>query len=456
MKVRNFRSVLAWHLGLCLSCALGAQDRTTTFTSSRILPAGSLLRVQLDRTAKISVGTAVTGHLLDPVYLSDREVLPAGALVTGHVLDTSAVPAKDRVWELLNGDLTPTRMPHLVFETVELPDSTILHMHAAANERTATLIHMRSTQKRGRIALFSMAKEQAHERLQRARETYIAPGRKDRLEKFVFDQLPYHPQRIWRATQFDAELSEQVKMEATPVEASAAACAQVPEDQLPATTLHARLLTGISSKTAKPGDSVDAVLARPVYAEAKNPGAAGELLLPEGAHLRGTVLRARPARMFSRPGVLRFALKQVSVAPEETCSVQQRARELAIFGQLSAAESTPGENVTINSEGEARAGPSPNRLLAPLTLAVLLARTRGDDGDNAGTGATSGGGFGLVGRVVSLAARNANVTAGFAYYALGKSVIRRFILRGHQVEFPRNTRFDIEVSPRAGSDKPLR
>ncbi len=455
MHVRLYWPAATLFLGMALTAHLVAQTGTKDGPTVDTLPIGTLLRVQMDRTAKLEPGAPVTGHLLDAVYLFDREVLPAGALITGHVAGSTPVPARDRVWQLLNGDVTPMRLPQVVFDTVESPGGPTLRMRAPAGERTASLVHMRSTPKRGKLALFSMAKEQAHERLQRAHDTYISPGKKDRLEKFVFDQLPYHPQRIWRATQFDAELNQRMELAPLKHSLTPSPCAQVPEDQLPATTLHARLLTGISSKTARAGDSVDAVLARPVFADDSASGK-GQLMLPEGAHLRGTVLRAKPARMFARPGVLRFALKQVSVAPEETCAVEQRARQLAIFGQLSAAESTPGENLTINPEGEAQAGQSPNRLLAPLTLAVLLARTRGDDGSNAGTGATSGGGFGLVGRVVSLAARNANVTAGFAYYALGKSVIRRFILRGHEVEFPRNTRFDIEVSPRSSGDKTLR
>jgi hypothetical protein len=440
---------------LCLSMTLQVLPQiSSTPVLVKALRQGTLLRVQLDRTAKLKVGTPVSGHLIDPVFLFDREVLPSGALITGYVVGASYVPAKGRIWQLLNGDITPTRTPHIVFESVALPGGPTLEMRAQASERIGTLVHMQNAAKHGKLALFHLAKTQARERLQRAHDTYIAPGKKDRLEKFFFNQLPYHPQRIWRATQFDVELSQPLDLHELRAEDSARSCAQVPEDQMPASTLHARLLTDISSKTAKAGDSVDAVLAQPVFAD--DTGMDAQLLLPEGAHLRGTVLKARPARWFSRPGVLRFALKQVSVTSEETCSIQQKTRDLALFGQLSAIQSSPGENITINSEGEAQAGPSPNRLLAPLTLAVLVVRTQGDDGSSAGTGATSGGGFGLAGRLVSLASRNANVTAGFAYYALGKSVIRRFILRGHEVEFPRNTRFDIDVSPRTGNEKPLR
>ncbi len=417
-------------------------------SANSVLPQGTLLRVQLDRTANLKEGAEVKGHLIDPVYLTDRNVLASGLVVTGHVASTSRVRAHDRVWQLLDGDMTPTRKPQIVFDTLTLDDGEKLEIDAPATERAATLIHMQSAGKHGRLAVLSMAKSAVHSRLQSLQQTYLSPGKKDRFEQFAFGQLPYHPQRIWRASQFDAELAAPLNLGGS---MKAVACAETPEDQLPAATLHARLLTGISSKNAKAGETVQAILAKPVYAEKSD-----TLLLPEGAQMTGTVIRSRPARMFGRPGVLRFTLKEVTVAPEESCAVQARARALSLNGQVTGVESQPGQNVKLDSEGEAQAGPAPNRLLAPLALTVLLARTFGDDASNAGTGAVSGGGFGLAGRVVSLAARNANVTSGFAYYALAKSVVRRFILRGHEVEFPRNTRFDIDVSPRAAGERQMK
>ena len=388
----------------------------------------------------------MTGHLLDPVYLIDREMLPAGSIVKGEVSQTKAVPVKDRVWDLLQADFTPTKKPVIAFTSVTTPSGKTYDMEAKAMERTASLIHMRSSAKKGHLAIFSLLRSQANDRVQRAKDTYLAPGKQDRFEQWVFRQMPYHPQRIWRATQFDAELQQPLLLDRT----SSAACAEVPAEQLPASTLHARLMQDISSKNAHPGDEVTATLAQPVYEEHSS-----KLLLPQGAHMVGTVIRARPARMFGRSGVLRFNLKQVSVPPEESCEAQRRAHELALNGQVSGIEAQAGENVKLDSEGQAQAGASPNQVLAPLALAVLLARTYSDDGANAGTGAVSGGGIGLLGRVVSAATQSANVTQGFAYFALTKSVIRRFVLRGHEVEFPRNTRFDIDVAPREGVDHPM-
>ena len=115
MRVRLPRPVSALGLGLLLHSALLAQPPAVSATPARTLPAGTLLRVQIDRTSKLKLGTSVTGHLLDPVFLSDREVLPAGSLVTGHVAGSMPVPAKDRIWALLNGDVTPTRTPRVRF-----------------------------------------------------------------------------------------------------------------------------------------------------------------------------------------------------------------------------------------------------------------------------------------------------------------------------------------------------
>ena len=444
MRILDPRFLLAAAIVLPLTSIAPASAQSP---SNSILPEGTLLRVELDRTSNLKDGAEVIGHLIDAVYLTDRSVLNAGLPVTGHVAGTTKVPARDRVWQLLDGDVTPTKRPEIVFDTLTLANGEKLQMNAPAMARAASLIHMQSAGKHGKLAVFSMAKTMAHARLQQFQKTYMSPGKKDRFEQFAYGQLPYHPQRVWRASQFDAELAQPLSLGDF---SKAVACAETPEDHLPAATLHARLVTGISSRDARAGQTVQAILAQPVYADKSD-----KLLLPEGAQMSGVVMRAKPARLFGRPGVLRFTLKQVTVAPEESCALQARTKAMGFSGQVTSVESAPGENVKINSEGEAEAGPSPNRLLAPLALTVLLARTFGEDGSNAGTGAVSGGGFGLAGRVVSLAARNANVTSGFAYYALTKSVIRRFILKGHEVEFPRNTRFDIDVSTRALNAQPM-
>jgi hypothetical protein len=52
-------------------------------------------------------------------------------------------------------------------------------------------------------------------------------------------------------------------------------------------------------------------------------------------------------------------------------------------------------------------------------------------------------GFGFVARVAALASANAAVGRGFAYFALSKSIYYRWIARGHEVQFPKDTQIEI-------------
>jgi hypothetical protein len=85
--------------------------------------------------------------------------------------------------------------------------------------------------------------------------------------------------------------------------------------------------------------------------------------------------------------------------------------------------------------------------IAPLLLTVLAGRALDDDGNfTAQTGVASNG-FGLVGRVVGVAAGNRNLAAGIGYYAAALSFYENFLHPGRDVVFPRNTRIEIETNP---------
>ena len=85
-------------------------------------------------------------------------------------------------------------------------------------------------------------------------------------------------------------------------------------------------------------------------------------------------------------------------------------------------------------------------MLAPLLLAYTAALGHDDDG---GVGQTVVGsnGFGLIARLVAFS-NNKNVATGFGMYALAKSVYFRYIDRGHQVTFPRDTEVEVQLISR--------
>ena len=64
----------------------------------------------------------------------------------------------------------------------------------------------------------------------------------------------------------------------------------------------------------------------------------------------------------------------------------------------------------------------------------------------ANTGVASNG-FGLVGRIIGIAAGNRNFAAGIGFYAAGLSLYENFLRSGHDVVFPKDTRIEIETTP---------
>jgi hypothetical protein len=175
---------------------------------------------------------------------------------------------------------------------------------------------------------------------------------------------------------------------------------------------------------------VEATVTRPVFDSDHN------LLVPEGATLEGVVTRAKPARSLGRNGQLRFGFRGLS----------DEAGTTHVDGNLTGATGAKAENLTVDDEGNVRANPDKGKVLAPLLLAFTAAIGHDDDG---GVGQTVVGsnGFGLIARFIAFT-NNKNVATGFGMYALAKSVYFRYLDRGHQVSFPRDTEVEVQLVSR--------
>lgn len=79
---------------------------------------------------------------------------------------------------------------------------------------------------------------------------------------------------------------------------------------------------------------------------------------------------------------------------------------------------------------------------------MLTAASYGDDAANPGNSAVISNGFGFAARVAAMASANAEVGRGFAYFALSKSIYYRWIARGHEVQFPKDTQVEILMNQR--------
>ncbi len=418
------RLLLAVAASALLSPALTAED----LPSAATIPAGVPLRIALDHRYSIRTGTRVEGRLTSAVYLVDHVVLPVDTPVYGVVVGRHPVKKSIRINALLDGDFTPLAVPDVRFDALQLPDGSMLPFSAPATERDAVTVRMTSASAdrsvKGRL------KTEFSARRQELMGTYISKGRVERLEQYFYKMLPYHPQNLWTGQQFDADLEQPLA-----VPQPAGQPASLPSGNFTATSggvLEARLTRTLTSATCPAGMPIEAVLSKPLFDQKHE-----HLLLPEGTVLTGSIVESHRALMFGRNGHLRFTFRKVEM-PESTAT---------IHGILVGAESAPGQNLSIDSEGGTRAS-SPNPALGTLALAVLAAASHGDDGGTPLNAAIVSNGFALVGRLASVASGNKDVASGFAYYALGKNVYRRYIARGKDVVFPQNTRVQIELAER--------
>lgn len=413
-------------LPLSLLCLLGSAQSPSVSDST--LPIGIPLRIRITHTAHLHIGSSVTGVLTEPIYLHDHLVLPQNTTVFGVVSGYARVDRKLRTQALLNGNVTPLHDPVVDFNRLELPGSSQPVPIASRGVIRDTQL-VRFTARRNRPTYIQQAEDIARAQLKSVHDTFFTPGRADRALRLLYSQLPYHPQRIWAGTGFIANLNAPLDLPSSqPAPAPVASSAS-----LDSVTVSARLDTSLNSATSRAGDPVTATVTRPVFDNDHN------LLIPEGATLQGVVTRARPARRLGRNGELRFGFRGLA----------DEAGATTIDGNITGAAGAKAENLTVDEEGNVRANPDKGKVLAPLLLAYTAALGHDDDG---GVGQTVVGsnGFGLIARFIAFS-NNKNVATGFGMYALAKSVYFRYLDRGHQVSFPRDTEVEVQLISRASN-----
>jgi hypothetical protein len=92
-----------------------------------ILPAGTVLQIKIEKRIRIKgVGQQITGRLLQPAFVFNKEIIPAGSEVIGHIERLSLVNKQRRFKAILNGDFTPLRNPEIQFDLLKLPDGTTM------------------------------------------------------------------------------------------------------------------------------------------------------------------------------------------------------------------------------------------------------------------------------------------------------------------------------------------
>jgi hypothetical protein len=415
---------------------------------AELVPAGVPLRVELDKSYPLHVGTRIQGHLTEPVYLIDHIAVPANSKVYGTITSKHSVSRQVRTAAMFNGDLTPLKNADVTFSDLETPDGRHFNIDTDTTERTSKLVRMANPEQAPRRSLGQRIAAAFRWTKKETAAAFTAPNKLDTAKQALYAQVPVHPQELWAGTQYDAELKQPLELTGQDVPAPAPA-ADLSELKLTG-NIEARLVDPVDSNTAKAGMPVEAVLTEPLFendpattlqvADATVPAASevhGKLLLPEGTHLIGSVVEAKPAGMFGHNGSLRFTFRKAELPAGD---------ERVVHGRVIAVESVRSDRVQIDNEGQIKANGS-NRFLAPITLGSLAAVS-----DSTGAGlikeAMTSNGLDLLTRVIGTAAGNGGLVSGFAYYEVGKVVFDTWIARGHEVVFAKNTRMEIELAQR--------
>jgi hypothetical protein len=402
-----------------------------TLPGPPVLPAGTSLQVEIVHPCPMKSGEAIEGRLVYPLYVDGKLVVPENTPVHGKVTALES-DSTERLHARLQGDFTPFHVAKVQFDDLMLADGAMPITSSGATTG-AMVLRLAAAGARPKQSLIAREWTQAKDRLHQQIAFFTDPGRGDRAKQLLYHQLPYHPERIAAHTSWTFELAAPVTLPDKPSEAQPPAVAPQPPGTPETWSVHALLTAGLSSATAKSGDPVRALVIEPVFDKDR------QLVVPQGSVLAGHVTTAKAARSLGRNGKLRFTFQQVQF-PEGA------AANRPVEGALAGATTQGTQSLNLDAEGTITPK-SQASAIAPLLLTMLAGRALDNDGNLTVQTGVASNGFGLVGRVVGIAAGNRNFAAGLGFYAAGLSFYQNFLRPGHDVIFPKDTRIEIETTP---------
>ncbi len=423
----------------------------TTFPSPEVatVPAGTPLPLLLTSHTRMKTGQPVHAELLYPLYVDNHLLLPARTVVEGSVISLRPDQAR-RKTSRLRADFTPFHTPVVRFKSLVAPDGRIVPIATADATNGAPLYRIIPTPKvQGSLfhRYVELGKQMAREKI----AIVTGPEKRDRLQQFLYTQLPYHPERIARETAFTAETEQPVTLSPLPLPSVQSAVPNMGQVGLqsakpvtdgkasdsgssPMWRIEAYLNQPISSENSNTDQIISATVAEPIM------NADGTIAVPQGSVLSGSVVEARPSRRFARQGVLRFSFRQLTRPGEETQAVR---------ASLASIDGSSEQLLALDSEGNAKPKPQ-DKIIVPALLLLAasspLHHDEGRTGNSVRKDAVASGSLGLLGFIIGTAAQQQNVAAGLGYYSAALSIYPRFIAKGKAVSFPKDTRVILETT----------
>lgn len=412
---------------LLISCSVLCQRPTIS------LPARTPLPVQIQDHLPMRVGQPIRAQLIYPVYIDNTLVLPTKTIVTGTVTALNSNHTR-RISARLRGDFTPFRTPIVRFTGITLADGSTLPITTGTATDGAPIYRLVAPPPR-KGGFIHQRWDDGVQILRDKLAIITGPDKRDRLVQFLYTQLPYHPQRIEKGTAWTVETSEPISFSPQTAATPEPPPPTTKDDTSTSWIIQAYLGEQLSSASSKSGQEIKATVAEPIY----NPD--HTIAVPVGATMIGEVTKAKPARRFGRAGALHFEFRQLVLPTGITQTVQ---------ASLTGADSDADQKLALDSEGQVKPKPQ-DKLLIPFILLTLAARPLDqDNGDSGGFGknAVASNSLGVIGFIIGTAAGQPNIAAGIGYYGAAISIYERWIKRGRDVSFARDTRLVLQTTPR--------
>jgi len=380
------------------------------------------------------VGQPIHAELIYPVYADNKLVLPEKTVLEGTVTELRSDHAH-RVTARLRADFTPFYIPVVRFTGILLDDGTTLPIVTGTATDGAPIYRLVPPPPR-KGGFIHQQFDNGVQVLRDQLAFFTAPDKRDRFTQLLYTQLPYHPQRIQKGTAWTVETAAPLNIHPQPAPTLTTESTTKPVDSS-TWIVNAYLADKLSSASSKSGQVIHATVAEPIY------NSDHTIAVPEGATLVGAVTQARPARRFGRVGVLHFDFRQLVLPSGKTQNVQ---------AAVTSADSSSAQNLAMDSEGQVKPKPQ-DKVLVPLLLIALAAsplhQDRGDsDREVFRKNAGASNSIGLIGFIVGTASGSANVSAAFGAYGAALSLYNRWIKRGGEVTFARDTRIVVQTTAR--------
>ena len=425
----------------------GASSESMDVMARDLMASGTPLAIQTDLPVPMRVGAAIHGRLLYPVWQKDKLLLPEGTVVHGEVV--ALVPDRaHRMQSRLRGDFTPFRRPAVRFDELEMAGGIVVPLTTSLADEGAALMRL-TPPPPVTGGVFAQRRRMVAQMVRDRIAVVTGPDKRDRAVQFLYTQLPFHPQRISAKTAWTVETAGVTALPERMTDVAPQPVALVAEPKTAADTeqtpapwvIEAYMKERLSSKESRQGQVIHAVVAKPVFNADKS------VAVPEGAMLDGAVTQVRPARWWGRAGVLRFDFRQLQLPDASTA--------MSVRTAIAGLDAPSGADLALDSEGQVQPKPK-DKVVVPLLLLALASRPLDRDHGDGGIGkdAVASNSLGLVGFIVGTAAGWHNVAAGIGFYGTAISIWNRWIKRGAETTFVRDTRVIVQTSPRRSAPLP--